>query len=66
MATILLQVAGAALGGVFGPVGAAIGSAIGATVGGMLDTSLINSTRTIRGRGLTGARIPPPMTARRS
>jgi len=58
MATILLQVAGAALGGVFGPVGTAIGSAIGATVGGMLDTSLINSTRTIAGRGLSGARIP--------
>tara|TARA_R110002050_G_scaffold48221_3_gene112148 strand:+ start:31658 stop:35503 length:3846 start_codon:yes stop_codon:yes gene_type:complete len=58
MATILLQVAGAAIGGAFGPVGAAIGSAIGATVGGMLDTSLINSTRTIAGRGLSGARIP--------
>ena len=58
MATILLQVAGASLGGVFGPVGMAIGSAIGATVGGMLDTSLINSTRTIAGRGLNGARIP--------
>ncbi|OCW55775.1 baseplate multidomain protein megatron [Hoeflea olei] len=58
MATILLQVAGAALGGVFGPVGTAIGSAIGATVGSMLDTSLLNSTRTIRGRGLSGARIP--------
>jgi len=58
MATILLQVAGASLGGVFGPVGTAIGSAIGATVGGMLDTSLINSTRTIAGRGLSGARIP--------
>ncbi|EDQ33772.1 hypothetical protein HPDFL43_04945 [Hoeflea phototrophica DFL-43] len=58
MATILLQVAGAALGGAFGPVGTAIGSAIGASLGGMLDTSLINSTRTIRGRGLSGARIP--------
>ncbi|MCY0094450.1 baseplate multidomain protein megatron [Hoeflea ulvae] len=58
MATILLQVAGAAVGGIFGPVGTAIGSAIGATVGGMLDTSLINSTRTISGRGLSGARIP--------
>jgi phage tail tape-measure protein len=52
MATILLQVAGASLGGVFGPVGTAIGSAIGATVGGMLDTALINSTRTIAGQGL--------------
>ena len=58
MATILLQVAGAAIGGLFGPVGTAIGSAIGATLGGMLDTSLINSTRTIRSRGLSGARIP--------
>lgn len=58
MATILLQVAGASLGGLFGPVGSAIGSAIGATVGGMIDTGLINSTRTISGRGLAGARIP--------
>ncbi|WP_422373322.1 baseplate multidomain protein megatron [Hoeflea sp.] len=58
MATILLQVAGAALGGIFGPVGTAIGSAIGATVGGMLDSSLLSSNRTIRGRGLSGARIP--------
>jgi hypothetical protein len=58
MATILLQVAGAALGGIFGPAGTAIGSAIGASLGGMLDSSLINSTRTIRGRGLSGARIP--------
>ena len=58
MATILLQVAGAALGSVFGPVGTAIGSAVGATFGSMIDTSLINSTRTIRGRGLSGARIP--------
>lgn len=58
MATVLLQVAGASLGSLFGPVGTAIGSAIGATVGGMLDTSLINSTRTIAGRGLSGARIP--------
>ena len=58
MATILLQVAGAALGSVFGPVGTAIGSAVGATLGGMIDTGLISSTRTIRGRGLSGARIP--------
>ncbi|MDF1607271.1 glycoside hydrolase/phage tail family protein [Hoeflea sp. YIM 152468] len=58
MATLLLQVAGAALGGVFGPVGTALGSALGATVGGMLDMSLINATRTVRGRGLSGARIP--------
>ena len=58
MATLLLQVAGAALGGVFGPVGTALGSALGATVGGMIDMGLINSTRTIRGSGLSGARIP--------
>lgn len=58
MATLLLQVAGAAVGGLFGPVGTAIGSAIGATVGGMLDSSLLNPSKTVHGRGLSGARIP--------
>ena len=65
MATILLQVAGASLGGVFGPVGTAIGSAIGATVGGMLDTSLINSTRTLPGVGSAGPAFPRPMKGHR-
>lgn len=58
MAVILLQAAGAALGGIFGPVGAAIGQAAGALAGSLIDQSLINSTRTIHGRGLSGARIP--------
>ncbi|PWW02222.1 putative tail protein [Hoeflea marina] len=58
MAVILLQAAGAALGGIFGPVGAAIGQAAGALAGSLIDQSLIASTRTIRGRGLSGARIP--------
>jgi len=58
MAVILLQAAGAAVGSVFGPVGAALGQAAGALAGGLLDNSLINSTRTIRGKGLSSARIP--------
>lgn len=58
MAVILLQAAGAALGGVFGPVGAILGQAAGALAGSLIDQSLINSTRTIRGKGLSGARIP--------
>jgi len=36
MATILLQAAGAFLGGVLGPVGTAIGSAAGAVAGYLL------------------------------
>lgn len=58
MAVILLQAAGAALGGVFGPIGAILGQAAGALAGSLIDQSLINSTRTIRGKGLSGARIP--------
>ncbi len=58
MATILLQVAGSAIGSLFGPVGSAIGQAAGAIAGNLIDQSLIASTRTIRGRGLSGGRIP--------
>ncbi len=36
MATIVLQAAGAFLGGILGPVGAALGSAAGAMAGYML------------------------------
>jgi len=60
MATILLQAAGAALGGIFGPVGSAIGAAAGALAGYTIDTALINGTRRIEGPRLTGAR---PFTA---
>jgi len=60
MATLLLQAAGAALGGVFGAAGAAIGTAAGALGGYLIDTALINSTRHIEGARLSGAQ---PLTA---
>ena len=57
MAVILLQAAGAALGGIFGPWGA-IGQAAGALAGSLIDQSLISSTRTIHGRSLSGRASP--------
>ncbi len=60
MATVVLQVAGAAIGGFLGPVGAAIGAAAGAMAGYAIDRALIESTRRIEGPRLTGAR---PYTA---
>ena len=59
MATLLLQAAGAFLGGMFGPVGAAIGTAAGAYGGYLIDQSLINSTRRIEGPRLSR---PSPLT----
>lgn len=60
MATILLQVAGAALGSLLGPVGSAIGAAAGAIAGYSIDQALINGTRRVEGPRLQGAR---PFTA---
>jgi hypothetical protein len=60
MATILLQAAGAYLGGFFGSVGGAIGSAAGAVAGYVVDRALIDSTRHLEGPRLTSAR---PFTA---
>jgi hypothetical protein len=60
MATIVLQAAGAFVGGVFGSVGSAIGSAAGALAGYTIDRALIDSTRHYEGPRLTGAR---PFTA---
>ena len=60
MATILLQAAGAALGGMLGPVGSAIGTAAGALAGYAIDRALIDGTSAIEGPRLTGAR---PFTA---
>ncbi|WP_275789850.1 baseplate multidomain protein megatron [Pararhizobium gei] len=57
MATLLLQAAGAALGGIFGPVGAIVGRAAGALAGSVIDRSIINSTKTISGARLGDARI---------
>jgi hypothetical protein len=58
MATILLQAAGAALGGIFGPVGAVVGRAAGALAGSAVDQSLLGGNRTVRGRRLESGRIP--------
>lgn len=60
MATILLQAAGAFLGGMLGPIGTTIGTAAGALAGYAIDRALINSTRRIEGPRVTGAR---PFTA---
>lgn len=60
MATILLQAAGAALGGLFGIAGKAIGMAAGSLAGYVIDRALVNSTRTIEGARLSGA---TPITA---
>lgn len=60
MATIVLQAAGAFLGGMLGPIGSAIGTAAGALAGYVVDRALIDSTRRIEGPRLTGAR---PFTA---
>ncbi len=60
MATILLQAAGAYLGGFLGTVGGAIGSAAGAIAGYMVDSALINGTRRVEGPRLASAR---PFTA---
>lgn len=60
MATIVLQAAGAFLGGFLGPVGTAIGSAAGAMAGYVLDRALIESTQHHEGARLSGAR---PFTA---
>lgn len=57
MATLVLQAAGAALGGVFGPVGAIIGRAAGALAGNVIDRSLILGLTTIEGSRLANARI---------
>jgi len=60
MATILLQVAGAAIGSLLGPVGSALGAAAGALAGYTIDQAIINGTRRLEGPRLTGAR---PFTA---
>jgi len=58
MATLLLQAAGATLGGLFGPVGAILGRAAGALAGNLIDRSLISGLTTIEGTPLATARIP--------
>lgn len=60
MAVLLLQAAGAYLGGLFGPIGATIGTAAGALAGYAIDRGLIDGTRRVEGPRLSGAR---PLTA---
>jgi hypothetical protein len=57
MATILLQAAGAFLGGLLGPVGATLGKAAGALAGYMVDRALISSTQHFEGPRLPGHRL---------
>src|SRR4051794_10764440 len=56
MAVLVLQAAGAWLGGLFGPVGAAIGSAAGALAGYALDRALLTGTQSVDGPRLSGPR----------
>ncbi len=50
MATLVLQAAGAAIGGLFGPIGAIVGGAVGAMAGYAVDQSLF-------GRDIEGPRL---------
>jgi len=56
MATIILQAAGAFLGGIFGPIGSAIGSAAGAMAGYAIDQTLLQGHRRIEGPRLGAPR----------
>ncbi|WP_312794047.1 baseplate multidomain protein megatron [Tianweitania sp.] len=60
MATIVLQAAGAFLGGMLGPVGAVVGRAAGALAGYAVDQAVINGTRRLEGPRLND---PRPFTA---
>ena len=53
MATLVLQAAGAYLGGLFGAVGATVGTAAGALAGYVLDRALINGSQHIQGARLS-------------
>ncbi len=46
MATLVLQAAGQAVGGLFGPVGAIVGRAAGALAGNILDQRLFGESST--------------------
>ncbi len=56
MATIVLQTAGAFIGGLFGPVGAILGRAVGGLAGYSIDRSLIASTQRFEGPRMTAQR----------
>lgn len=56
MATIVLQAAGAFLGGMLGPVGAVVGRAAGALAGYAIDQAIVNGTRRLEGPRLNDPR----------
>ncbi len=56
MATLVLQAAGAFIGGFLGPVGSAVGSAAGAMAGYLIDRALLSPTRRVEGPRLSGPR----------
>lgn len=58
MATIVLQAAGAAIGGLFGPVGAVVGQAVGTMAGSAVDQALFSPGHTVQGARLSDARFP--------
>jgi hypothetical protein len=57
MATMVLQYAGAAAGGLFGPAGAMIGRAAGAIAGSVIDDALFGSARAAKGPRLDDLRV---------
>lgn len=58
MASLVLSVAGGAVGGaLFGPVGAIAGRVVGALAGNLLDHALLDSTGTGRARNVEGPRL---------
>jgi len=58
MATLVLQYAGAAVGGLFGPLGAIIGRAAGAIAGGFIDAELFGApARKVEGPRLQDLRV---------
>ncbi|WP_048649128.1 baseplate multidomain protein megatron [Nitratireductor soli] len=56
MATIILQAAGAFLGGFLGPIGATLGTAAGAVAGYVIDRALLSNTQHYEGPRLAAAR----------
>ncbi|MEP3197089.1 MAG: glycoside hydrolase/phage tail family protein [Lentilitoribacter sp.] len=59
MATILLQAAGSAIGGMLGPLGGILGGAAGALAGRAIDQAIFGQN-TVTTPGLEGARIASP------
>lgn len=57
MATVVLQYAGAALGGLFGPIGGIIGRAVGGVIGSVIDQELFGASTHHEGPRLGSLRV---------